>query len=52
MTAGVSMDHAERARALFRLGYNCAQSVFCAFCLCVCVCSVTQLCLTLRPHGL
>ena len=32
MTAGVSMDHAERARALFRLGYNCAQSVFCAFC--------------------
>ena len=24
-------DHAERARALFLEGYNCAQSVFCAF---------------------
>ena len=25
------MDHAERARALFYQGYNCAQAVFCAF---------------------
>lgn len=25
-------DHAERARALFFEGYNCAQSVACAFC--------------------
>ena len=24
-------DHAERARALFEEGYNCAQAVFCAF---------------------
>ncbi|MBR3504828.1 MAG: C_GCAxxG_C_C family protein [Clostridia bacterium] len=24
-------DHAERAKALFLQGYNCAQSVFCAF---------------------
>ena len=27
----VEMDHAERARALFYVGYNCAQAVFCAF---------------------
>ena len=26
------MDHAEKARELFYSGYNCAQSVFCAFC--------------------
>ena len=25
------IDHAERARALFMEGYNCAQAVFCAF---------------------
>ena len=25
------MDHAEKARALFLEGYNCAQAVFCAF---------------------
>ena len=25
------IDHGERARALFMQGYNCAQSVFCAF---------------------
>ena len=25
------IDHAERARALFYEGYNCAQAVFCAF---------------------
>lgn len=25
------MDHAERAKALFYEGYNCAQAVFCAF---------------------
>ena len=25
------IDHAQRARALFLEGYNCAQSVFCAF---------------------
>ena len=25
------IDHAERARALFEEGYNCAQAVFCAF---------------------
>ena len=31
MTAGASMDHAELARNLFRMGYNCAQAVFCAF---------------------
>ena len=28
---GASMDHAELARNLFRMGYNCAQAVFCAF---------------------
>lgn len=26
------IDHAERARALFMQGYNCAQAVACAFC--------------------
>ena len=26
------LDHAERARELFMQGYNCAQSVACAFC--------------------
>jgi len=26
------MDHGEEARRLFLMGYNCAQSVFCAFC--------------------
>ena len=26
------MDHAEYARELFYQGYNCSQSVFCAFC--------------------
>lgn len=31
MTAGASMDHAELARNLFRMGYNCAQAVFCTF---------------------
>ena len=25
------IDHAERAKALFLEGYNCAQAVFCAF---------------------
>ena len=30
MTAA-STDHAEQARTLFRMGYNCAQAVFCAF---------------------
>ena len=25
------MDHAEKARALFLEGYNCAQAVLCAF---------------------
>ena len=25
------MDHGEEARRLFLMGYNCAQSVFCAF---------------------
>ena len=25
------MDHGEEARRLFRMGYNCAQAVFCAF---------------------
>ena len=27
----MAIDHARRARALFLEGYNCAQSVFCAF---------------------
>ena len=27
----INMDHAEKARALFLEGYNCAQAVFCAF---------------------
>ena len=26
------MDHAEEAKRLFMMGYNCAQAVFCAFC--------------------
>lgn len=26
------MDHAEEAKRLFLMGYNCAQAVFCAFC--------------------
>ena len=28
---GYDMDHGEEARRLFLMGYNCAQSVFCAF---------------------
>ena len=27
----INMDHGEEARRLFLMGYNCAQSVFCAF---------------------
>jgi C_GCAxxG_C_C family probable redox protein len=27
----INMDHGEEARRLFMMGYNCAQSVFCAF---------------------
>lgn len=27
----MTYDHADRARALFESGYNCAQAVFCAF---------------------